>query len=703
MPCRLAGTFIRDSEVPDGWSWVKVISPFEHATDSFMAAANDWVNYTCDASMVTSQGTPYVVPCAVLPEGKYSLSASNYSATDYCCAMEYGVFPCDANDNATSCEVAGRTVVVDFKNQDVEKWESAGYLVIFGAGLRLLLLLLQFFPPSKLIAAMKASFQRPAASKLSDHRLDRVIRGASAKDEHAEVVKSSSQPLDLVMSDISVKLKKKIKGQKKVLVKPLSAMARGGRVTALMGPSGAGKTTLLNAISGMAPYANVEGAVTLGGCALNKSLLGYVPQFDQLCGFFTVRETLTYACHLKCKRDETEVANYIQASAKLLGYSELLDTRCAKLAGGQAKLISVAMGLVASPKALFLDEPTTGLDSTAAHYVIDHVERVAKSGVTVLCTIHQPSSEVFAMMDDMILLDSNGNLAYDGPIKNAVKYFEAAGFKTAENENAADVALMAVSQQPRPEDTEETPATWAAHWRKCPERKAAAARRIISNKSDVESVTTLFETPTEMSRFCILVRKLFINYYRDWSVYFTRLITIVIFGLFAGSLYYDTPTTTDSLTEVTGVIFFGLWCSLYLCLGNIPTFVDAQHDCENGYASGRHGLLTYYAAQFVASLPYQVMCSSIFTICIHFMPQVNETADAFFYALLVSLVMMLIQEGVNWCLIEKLRSGMLAVTGGMICLGSFFMFAGFFIHVPNMPKGVAWMSYCLPTYYVFKG
>ena len=710
------GLFIRDSEVPDGWLWVKKISPFEHATDAFMAAANDWIHYTCDPTLSTDFGSPYVLPCAAVTGSKYADPTFNEST--YCCAMEYGTFPCDNFESGTfnlttgrmtdgaECFVDGRTITEEYKNQDVEKWESLGYLIIFGAGMRFFLLILQFFPPAKLIALLKSSFMKPSADDMSDVRNNAAVRGESS-GEHHTIAQMPGKPLDLAMSDISVVLKKKIKGEKKTLVKPLSCMARGGKVTALMGPSGAGKTTLLNAISGMAPYADVYGAVTLGGCALKKSVLGYVPQFDHLNQFFTVRETLSYACHLKCVRDEKEVNDYIAKNAELLGYTDILDMKISALAGGQAKIISVAIGLVANPKALFLDEPTTGLDSTAAHYVVDHVRRVADSGVTVLMTIHQPSSEVFAMADDMILLDSDGNLAYDGPIAKATAYFGRAGFPCDEDENPADIALMAVSKEPNmaaaTAGDAEGAATWAVFWKDAPERKHAAARRIISSRGDVDSVEQMFETPSEMARFSILHKKLTIYYWRNKSVYFTRLFTIIIFGLFAGSLYYATPTTTDTLTEVTGVIFFGLWCSLYLCLGNIPTFCEDRFDCENGYASGRHGLLTYYGAQFVASLPYQLMCASIFTVCIHFMPQINETADAFFYAMLVSWVMMLIQEGVNWMLIEKLRSGMLAVTGGMIVLGSLFMFAGFFIHVPDMPKGVAWMAYTLPTYYVFKG
>ena len=104
------------------------------------------------------------------------------------------------------------------------------------------------------------------------------------------------------MRNVQVQLKKKQKdGSKKVLVPRLTFTAKGGRITALMGPSGAGKTTLLNGISGMAPYAHVSGSLSLGGSRLHKSHMGYVPQFDALSPGFTIRETLMFSLRLRVR------------------------------------------------------------------------------------------------------------------------------------------------------------------------------------------------------------------------------------------------------------------------------------------------------------------------------------------------------------------------------------------------------------------
>ena len=75
------------------------------------------------------------------------------------------------------------------------------------------------------------------------------------------------------------------------------------------------------------------------------------------------------------------------------------------ISGGQRKRTSIGVEMITSPSLLFLDEPTSGLDSDAALSCVKLLCSVATDkGATVLCTIHQPSSEVFELFDSLILL-----------------------------------------------------------------------------------------------------------------------------------------------------------------------------------------------------------------------------------------------------------------------------------------------------------
>jgi ATP-binding cassette subfamily G (WHITE) protein 2 len=316
-------------------------------------------------------------------------------------------------------------------------------------------------------------------------------------------------------------------------------------------------------------------------------------------------------------------------------------------------------------------------------------------------TIHQPSADVFDMMDDIILLDSTGALAFTGPISAAIGFFEAAGFPTSEDQNPADVFLDAVSSSPK------TQASWQVAYDNSPAKKQSAAVLQTSIEAGDQAVVAEYPTPSEGARFKYLTKRISVQYWRTPGAYMLRLITIILFGFFAGSLYYDLEPTTRSLTEVTGVVFFGLWCSLYLTLGNIPVFLHDRYDAVNNYASGRYSFGTYCFAQFFASLPWQFMCATVFTTLIFWMPfhnwEIASEPSAFIFAICTSFIMMLTMEGFNWVVIEMLQSDMLAVTASMTMLGTFFMFAGFFIQIKDIPWGIRWMAYTVPTKYVFPG
>jgi ABC-type multidrug transport system ATPase subunit len=83
---------------------------------------------------------------------------------------------------------------------------------------------------------------------------------------------------------------------------------------------------------------------------------------------------------------------------------------------------SVCSQLLTDPALLFCDEPTTGLDSFSAQKIVNMMETMATQGKTVLCTIHQPSSEVFSLFHELILL-VDGRIAFMGSSENALKFF----------------------------------------------------------------------------------------------------------------------------------------------------------------------------------------------------------------------------------------------------------------------------------------
>ena len=92
------------------------------------------------------------------------------------------------------------------------------------------------------------------------------------------------------------------------------------------------------------------------------------------------------------------------------------------ISGGERKRICIAFEMITNPKVIMLDEPTSGLDSFMALSVVDIMKQLTQQGKTIVCTIHQPSSEVFDKFDRLCLL-AEGRLAYLGPLKEAPRFF----------------------------------------------------------------------------------------------------------------------------------------------------------------------------------------------------------------------------------------------------------------------------------------
>lgn len=99
----------------------------------------------------------------------------------------------------------------------------------------------------------------------------------------------------------------------------------------------------------------------------------------------------------------------VEDTIRLLHLSDCADSVIGSelvkgVSGGERKRCSVGMELVTDPPLLFLDEPTTGLDTFTALSLVTTLKNLARKGRTVVCTMHQPSSEIFHLFDDLVIL-----------------------------------------------------------------------------------------------------------------------------------------------------------------------------------------------------------------------------------------------------------------------------------------------------------
>nr|DAD42458.1 TPA_asm: hypothetical protein HUJ06_000688 [Nelumbo nucifera] len=234
----------------------------------------------------------------------------------------------------------------------------------------------------------------------------------------------------LVWEDVSVVLPNFGKGPTRRLLQGLCGYAEPGRIMAIMGPSGSGKSSLLDSLSGrLSGNTIMTGNVLINGRKkrLDYGLVAYVTQEDVLLGTLTVRETISYSAHLRLPSalSKEEIDQVVEDTIMEMGLQDCADKLIGNwhlrgISGGEKKRVSIALEILTRPRLLFLDEPTTGLDSAAAFFVIQTLRTAALDGRTVICSIHQPSSEVFDLFDDLFLL-SSGEAVYFGDAKKAVQ------------------------------------------------------------------------------------------------------------------------------------------------------------------------------------------------------------------------------------------------------------------------------------------
>ncbi len=183
-------------------------------------------------------------------------------------------------------------------------------------------------------------------------------------------------------------------------------------VTAVFGPSGAGKTSLLEAVAGLRrPDA---GRIVLSGRVLDDAgtgnhtppqdrAVGYVTQDDTLFPHLTARANLRFGAHRRGAEgptlDERRVID-------VLGLSPFLERRPATLSGGERRRVALGRALLSRPDLLLLDEPLSGLDRDLKERVLEHLLRVRDEFPIPILFVTHEASEVAALADEVVLLES---------------------------------------------------------------------------------------------------------------------------------------------------------------------------------------------------------------------------------------------------------------------------------------------------------
>lgn len=137
------------------------------------------------------------------------------------------------------------------------------------------------------------------------------------------------------------------------------------------------------------------------------------------------------------------------------------------MSGGERRRVTIGVDIIHGPSLLFLDEPTSGLDSTSAHSVIEKVYHIARSGSTVILTIHQPSSRIQLLLDHLIILP-RGQLMFQGSPKDVTHHVSRMGRRVPKGENSIEHLIDVIQEYDQSEHGVEAVAEFARTGLKLP-------------------------------------------------------------------------------------------------------------------------------------------------------------------------------------------------------------------------------------------
>ena len=345
-----------------------------------------------------------------------------------------------------------------------------------------------------------------------------------------------------------------------------------GQVLAIMGPSGSGKSTLLDILAKKRKAGVVQGTLTFDGndnIGENefKSMSGFVDQEDTFISCLTVREVLTFSANLRLSENTTqgEKQARVEEVMEQLGLQSVADSTIGDsmnrgISGGERRRLSIGVELVSNPSILFLDEPSSGLDSHFALQVIKTICSLAtRYKKTVIFTIHQPNSSIFQLLDNLLLL-SKGTVAYFGPASEAEQFCVASGYPCPSGHHIADHLLeFAIDKQEKISVTnvvliEKEDAENGLRKRRV--NVESSEETVIKSDSFIDPKSGIFRKTSFLTQLQQVVFRSTKVFMRSPSTLFTHVAIAIVLGLFIGFLYYQINDSLAGIQNRLGSIFF---------------------------------------------------------------------------------------------------------------------------------------------------
>jgi len=505
--------------------------------------------------------------------------------------------------------------------------------------------------------------------------------------------------------------------QKKILQNVTGAI-RQGQVLAIMGASGAGKTTLLNCLT----FRNSGNLEILGQRYLNKSpvqpdslarISGYVQQNELFIGCLTVKELLRFQALLRMDKHLTypERMDRVEEVIHELGLSKCANSVIGDpfrgiigISGGERKRLAFACEVLTNPLLLFCDEPTSGLDSYTAQNIIEVIRNLASKGKTVILTVHQPSSEVFALFDRILLL-SEGRTAFLGNTDTALEFFKTQGLECPSNFNPADFFIHNLAIRPGHEEDTKKKTKALCDAFEASDTGKQVAEMATENRPSAEKTDDEIQHPRAplkrspykaswFTQFSAVLWRSWMTVTRERTVIRVKIFsTIFVAGLIA-LIFQGQETRVEDIMNINGALFILLTnITFQNVYAVVNTFAAEQPMFLREHWNGMYRTDVYMLAKMMAELPFHIGYAFLFVIVPYYPIGFNGAVDRFFISVAILIIVANVATSFGYfisCLSSSLKIAS-ALSAPMII--PLLLFGGFFLNNGSVPVYFQWLRY----------
>ncbi|CAM9753538.1 unnamed protein product [Chrysoparadoxa australica] len=534
-------------------------------------------------------------------------------------------------------------------------------------------------------------------------------------------------PVNFTFSDIHYSVPHPSGDGKLELLNGLSGYCLPGTMTALMGSSGAGKTTLLDVLAGRKTGGEISGDVRLNGFPKDQKtfarVAGYVEQMDNHSAAVTVKEAVSFSAKMRldsAEWDSEKRGVFVDSILQMLELRVVADTQVGDDDSGglsleQAKRLTIAVEMAGNPSLLFLDEPTSGLDARGAQVVMKAIRKVAGTGRTVICTIHQPSTYLFEMFDSLLLLKKGGQTVYFG---------ELAGVHSS-----TLISYMSALPAVKPIPPNYNPATWmlevigagtagltdtqafatAYNLSEMKLESDARLQEISSPRAGEKQISfdNVFAVDGQAQLKALTIRA-FQQYWlrrRSPNYSFARLMVSIIQAVIFGSCFVgeEFEDATDVVARM-GVMYMSLtFISVVSFQSCLPFYYKERVVFYREMAARMYSPGPYAAAYGIAEIPYLFASVTLFVVIFYFMAGLEAEAAKFFWYWLfffLNVSFMTFLGQATSMLIGDIKT---AQTLGGVINSLLSLFGGFLISPGLLPTYWLFAYWLCPLHYALEG